>query len=62
MITITIGKEEVRTAGQYQSNRYKVEVVQEVDSPEKIDETMNKTFATIRKQLYEQKKMDGEKA
>jgi len=59
MMTITVAKEEVKTPKQYESNRYRVEITQDCDDPNKQEELVGKTFALIRQQIEQQKKLDG---
>jgi hypothetical protein len=59
MISITVSKEDVKTPRQFESNRYKLEVTQDCDDPNRLDKLVSETFALIRKHIEEQKRLDG---
>lgn len=61
MINVTVAKEEVRTPKQYESNRYRIEITQDCDDPNKVENIVSKTFTLIRQQIEEQKKLDQPK-
>lgn len=61
MISVTIGKEEVRQHKRYESDRYKIEVKRDLDDPAGISIIMADLFKLAREEIEKQKEIDRNK-